>query len=166
MKDSIIILCANYLFIVPVLTVLWVCLTAIPQQRGLLLLRGCIITALCVALAEVAEGVYYECRPFVTHHFRPLVAHVADNGFPSDHALLTFACTFFLLPCSLRLALAVGLSRRWLALPALPVAYIRRWTSSRSHLCCSGKRHRCYGSEATAFLHQAGEIGEVTRCVF
>ena len=44
---------------------------------------------LALALARVAGHLYYDPRPFVTQHVRPLFAHAADNGFPSDHALLT-----------------------------------------------------------------------------
>lgn len=30
-------------------------------------------------------------RPFIAHDIQPLFAHVADNGFPSEHALLATA---------------------------------------------------------------------------
>ncbi len=42
-------------------------------------------------LAKIASLFFYHSRPFVTGHFTPLIAHAADNGFPSDHALLSFA---------------------------------------------------------------------------
>lgn len=47
------------------------------------------MTAIVAGLLAVAGGrVYTDPRPFAEHHFRPLLAHAADNGFPSDHALL------------------------------------------------------------------------------
>ncbi len=36
----------------------------------------------------LAGFLYYDPRPFVVLHIVPLFSHVADNGFPSDHALL------------------------------------------------------------------------------
>ena len=52
---------------------------------------------LALALASVAGHLYYDPRPFVTQHVRPLFAHAADNGFPSDHALLTSFLAFSVL---------------------------------------------------------------------
>ncbi len=39
-------------------------------------------------LGLIGNRLYYNPRPFVVGHFIPLIAHVADNGFPSDHTLL------------------------------------------------------------------------------
>jgi undecaprenyl-diphosphatase len=44
---------------------------------------------LALLLSTIASHVYYDTRPFVTEHTVPIIAHAADNGFPSDHALLT-----------------------------------------------------------------------------
>lgn len=40
-------------------------------------------------LSRVASKLYYDPRPFVAEHVKFLIAHPADNGFPSGHALLT-----------------------------------------------------------------------------
>ena len=40
-------------------------------------------------LAKIAGYIIYDPRPFVVEHIKPLIAHAADNGFPSDHTLLT-----------------------------------------------------------------------------
>ncbi len=37
---------------------------------------------------QIGAAIYNDPRPFALGHFHPLVAHAADNGFPSDHALL------------------------------------------------------------------------------
>ncbi len=50
-----------------------------------------VIAPLAYILAKIAGFLYYNPRPFVVGHFVPLIAHVADNGFPSDHVLLTGA---------------------------------------------------------------------------
>jgi undecaprenyl-diphosphatase len=39
--------------------------------------------------STIASHLYYDTRPFVTEHIAPIIAHAADNGFPSDHTLLT-----------------------------------------------------------------------------
>ncbi len=48
---------------------------------------------LALAMSRVAAKLYFDPRPFVTEHVKPLIAHAADNGFPSDHALLTMTLT-------------------------------------------------------------------------
>jgi undecaprenyl-diphosphatase len=66
--------------------------------------------ALALALDEWAGHLYYDPRPFVTHHLVPIIPHAADNGFPSDHALLTafLALTMFLYSRRLAVVLAVN----------------------------------------------------------
>lgn len=44
-----------------------------------------------LALGTLANHLYFDPRPFVALHFTPLVPHVPDNGFPSDHTLLVSA---------------------------------------------------------------------------
>jgi len=41
-------------------------------------------------IAKILSSLYYSPRPFVVNHFTPLIDHAANNGFPSDHALLSF----------------------------------------------------------------------------
>ena len=52
---------------------------------------GVIIAPLAFAISRISSLFYYDPRPFVVGHFTPLFAHAADNGFPSDHVLLTGA---------------------------------------------------------------------------
>ncbi len=39
-------------------------------------------------LGVIARSLWYNPRPFVVKGIEPLIAHVPDNGFPSDHTLL------------------------------------------------------------------------------
>ena len=64
--------------------------------------------------------VYYEPRPFVTHHVHLLVPHAADASFPSDHATGAFAISIAMWIRHRRLgapmiifAFLTGLSRVW-----------------------------------------------------
>jgi undecaprenyl-diphosphatase len=78
-------------FVVPAALLLWFW----PSPSRALRQRyvGAIVVAgvLALAAATVAGGWHYDARPFVTDaSVHPLLAHGADNGFPSDHALLAF----------------------------------------------------------------------------
>jgi undecaprenyl-diphosphatase len=57
---------------------------------------------LALVLDLIAGDVYYDPRPFVTHHLVPIGTHTADNGFRSDHALLTSFLAFTLFHYSKR----------------------------------------------------------------
>lgn len=97
-------LIAEYLFIM--LPVLW---TAVfvgipPRDRWLLAIRSGIVLVFSIVCVKVGGGLYYESRPFVVQHVSPLVPHVADNGFPSDHAVMCFAITCLIFPFRKRLA--------------------------------------------------------------
>lgn len=43
---------------------------------------------LAFVLSRIAGPLYYNPRPFAVGHFTPLIPHIPDNGFPSDHTLL------------------------------------------------------------------------------
>lgn len=65
---------------------------------------------LAFVLSRVVSRFFYNARPFVENGTTPLVFHVPDNGFPSDHALLTAWLVAVVCPYNRRLAfgLAVG----------------------------------------------------------
>lgn len=62
---------------------------------------------LALAMARVGAHFYYDTRPFVTHHIKPLFPHAPDNGFPSDHALLASFLGFTMLGYSRRVAVVL-----------------------------------------------------------
>jgi len=61
------------------------------RKPGSTILRWTVAAILTLLLsflgAQIAAALYNDPRPFVAGHYRPLIAHVADNGFPSDHSL-------------------------------------------------------------------------------
>ena len=93
-----IVFAAKYLIVVPVLFVVTEALRYAPDERRCLLRRGLIAAALAVVFAKAGGALYFEPRPFVAHHFTPLIPHAPDNAFPSDHTLLAFTCGFLLIP--------------------------------------------------------------------
>jgi undecaprenyl-diphosphatase len=42
---------------------------------------------LAFLIAYIAGILYYDARPFVVENIQPLIPHLPDNGFPSDHTL-------------------------------------------------------------------------------
>lgn len=91
MLNDLIILSAKYLYLLvlllAILAFLWV-----PKNQKYSLLLLSIITLPCVyIIAKISSHFYFDPRPFIEGHFTPLIAHAADNGFPSDHTLITAA---------------------------------------------------------------------------
>jgi len=87
----LIVFAAKYLIVLPVLVLAGYFVFA----RGKILRQLTWLTVLSLPVAyvlgRIAGMLYNDPRPFVVGHFTPLVAHAADNGFPSDHTL--FAAT-------------------------------------------------------------------------
>ncbi len=89
--DTLIIFCAKYLFIVSPLVLLWLFLKKSEGQKRRLGLHTLSILGLSYALSLLARTLYYNPRPFIVEGFSPLLKHIPDNGFPSDHTLLLAA---------------------------------------------------------------------------
>jgi undecaprenyl-diphosphatase len=116
--NTLIILAAKYLVILPPILLAFVFWKASSADRKILILRGLVVLVLSVALAKGGGALFNDVRPFVAHHTTPLIPHAPDTGFPSDHTLLAAACALLTLPFSKRLgiaglvfALVVGLAR-------------------------------------------------------
>src|SRR5665213_755695 len=116
--NSIIIFCAKYLFVFVVLIFCWAWLKA-PRKYKIHMAAAIVLAGVIAAILDKLAGkLYYDPRPFVTHHVTPLISHAADNGFPSEHALFTFTIAtvlYFYRPklsyLAFGLALVVGIGR-------------------------------------------------------
>lgn len=116
--DSLIIFGAKYLFLFVVLIGLIVWLQ-LPRRHKLELALALIVAVIiAVIIDKIAGWLYYDPRPFTNHSFKPLVAHTADNGFPSEHTLYTFMISAVIYAyrrnlaiLAAGLALLVGISR-------------------------------------------------------
>ena len=95
MPTSLTIFAAKYLvFIAVALAAAVLAVRLWPRPRLWLLRWGIaagIMLVLSLVLARIGGAAYSDPRPFTTSHIPPLIAHAADNGFPSDHALLAAA---------------------------------------------------------------------------
>jgi undecaprenyl-diphosphatase len=110
--DSIIIFGAKYLFVAVTLIFVYAWLVA-PRRYKIEIASATIIASVLALIFKlIGSKLYYDPRPFVTHHLRPLVIHAPDNGFPSEHTIfcITLASVLFLYRPKLGiLAFIVGL---------------------------------------------------------
>jgi len=91
--DNLIIFCAKDVIVLVVLG--WV-LTMWRIRKNLRLqffVATVVAGVVALVLSRIASKLYYDPRPFVSQHIKPLIDHAADNGFPSDHALFTMTLT-------------------------------------------------------------------------
>ncbi len=81
---------AKYLYLVIIfIAILYFLLSRSKKKRMIIL--GILSLPLTFILAKLTGLAFYDPRPFVISHFVPLIPHAANNGFPSDHALISFA---------------------------------------------------------------------------
>ncbi len=107
--NLLIIFAAKYLFVVSILLTGLFFLTlptAIKKKFALLTLSS---SVLAFALAKLFGAIFNDPRPFVSNHIRPLVAHAADNGFPSDHTLLTMTIASVVFFYNRKLGIVLGI---------------------------------------------------------
>ncbi|MES2203318.1 MAG: phosphatase PAP2 family protein [Patescibacteria group bacterium] len=114
--NTLIILCAQYL-IWAIVIAGFVYLVQSPLRKKMVLFAAAALAASYV-VAKVIGWFWYDPRPFVSDGITPLIAHAANNGFPSDHMLFgaTIASIVFVYNRPLGivlwvLALTVGIAR-------------------------------------------------------
>jgi undecaprenyl-diphosphatase len=105
-----------YLFVI-VIAFIWFLIQSKPRKKEILTI-ACICLPLILVVSKIASYLYYDPQPFVVGHFKPLIHHNIDNGFPSHHELLVSAIAAMIFIFSRRtgfvlwiLALLVGFSR-------------------------------------------------------
>lgn len=121
--DSIIRFVGRYFFLISVIVVALYWLRAKVSVKISLAWSLIAGGVLALVLDLIAGHLYYDPRPFVTHHLVPLIAHAPDNGFPSDHALLTAFLAFTMLLYSVRTGIFL-----------IVVALIVSWARVAAHL--------------------------------
>lgn len=91
MRDALIIFSAKYLYLLVVVIFSGYFFFIPKNKRKDLILLSVIALPIIFIISRIAALFYFDPRPFVVGHFVPLIPHAPDNGFPSDHALLTSA---------------------------------------------------------------------------
>ncbi len=91
LADYFFIFGAKYLFLLaPAVASIWLLRLPKDQKRKVAAFGLIALPAIYVA-AKIGSALYFDPRPFVVGGFSPLIPHKADNGFPSDHTLITAA---------------------------------------------------------------------------
>lgn len=120
MPADLTIFAAKYLVFIAALLAAAFLAVRLWQQPRLWLLEWVLAAGLLIvisyALALLGAALYNDPRPFTTSHVAPLIPHAADNGFPSDHALLAAA-----------LVALVALVDFWWALLFVVLAVLSDW---------------------------------------
>jgi undecaprenyl-diphosphatase len=104
--DSLIIFCAKYLILLIPLLAALAFYQASPKHRKAIFVSLVAAVVIAAILDKIAGKLYYDPRPFVTHNFKPLIIHAADNGFPSEHSLFSVTISASLIAYRRRLGLA------------------------------------------------------------
>jgi undecaprenyl-diphosphatase len=86
--NAIVIFGAKYLIYFLIASAVYCFFTIEKSRRRELFIFATTTLVLAYILAKISSFLYYDPRPFVIGNFVPLIQHVADNGFPSDHMLL------------------------------------------------------------------------------
>src|SRR3989344_4714980 len=104
MMDIIAIFVAKYLFLASLL-ISGIYFLKQKHLRKRILALSAISLPLAAFGAFILHHIYFNPRPFVVGKFVPLVSHVADNGFASDHALFTSLIAAILYTCNRRIGI-------------------------------------------------------------
>jgi undecaprenyl-diphosphatase len=107
--NSVVIVIGRYLIFLSVLVAAAFWTRANTREKIALGWRFVVAGLIAEGLAQIAGRVFYDTRPFVTEHLKPLIAHAPDNGFPSDHVLLASLLAFVVALYSRRVGLVLFL---------------------------------------------------------
>lgn len=116
--DNLITFSAKYLYLIEIaLVAIYFFFQNRSKQKSIVVLSA-IFLPLAYIIAQIIAIFYFDPRPFVLDNFTPLIPHAPDNGFPSDHMLLTGAIASILFVYEKRIgalawfiAIVVGISR-------------------------------------------------------
>lgn len=93
MKDMFIQISGSYLFIFVIFGLIVALVLSKREVRLRFLLSILVAGVIAYCTSIIASHIHQDVRPFVLQHITPLIGHTAENGFPSDHALLTMTLT-------------------------------------------------------------------------
>lgn len=116
--DALVVFCAKYLYLVCIALYFFALWQTEAKRRLDFIVLSVFSFPLSLLVGKLLNHVIQDPRPFVVEHVTPLVAHAPDNGFPSDHTLLTMTIAAVVFAYNKKLgsilfilAALVGLSR-------------------------------------------------------
>lgn len=106
--NLLIIISAKYLYLIVILAaILWIYFKTKGQWKSIAKL-AVISFPVSYIVAKILGHLYYNARPFVTENIKPLIVHEPNNGFPSDHTLLTMTIAAVIYHHNKRAGLILG----------------------------------------------------------
>lgn len=79
------------------------------QKQKEMVVFAIITLPIIFIISRLANKLYINPRPFVVGNFLPLISHSNDNGFPSDHTLLSAAVASVIYLFNKKIGIALGL---------------------------------------------------------
>jgi undecaprenyl-diphosphatase len=104
----LIIFSAKYLIVVSIALFIFGYWKLGSKDRRIFLLASLAALPSAYIIAKILGHLFYNPRPFVGDHIQPLIKHAADNGFPSDHTLITMALAAIVYHFNKRLGIIMG----------------------------------------------------------
>lgn len=101
----ILLFIVKYLYLIVILVAGLYWLTVPRDEKLRVAVFGIVCALVSLALVKLGATFFYDPRPFVNHAVTPLYPHKADNGFPSDHTVLTAFIALTIYSSSKRLGL-------------------------------------------------------------
>ena len=87
--NTLIVLTAKYLYLIIIFIAVIVFLKADKQDKIKLIKLAVIAGPLALIMVFISSHLFYNTRPFIVQNITPLLPHSPDNGFPSDHTLIS-----------------------------------------------------------------------------
>lgn len=109
MFNFLIIFGAKYLYLAVIIIAVFYFFRQTREKQKEIAIFGAIVLPLSYILAKVAGLFYYDPRPFVQSGIAPLVPHIADNGFPSDHTLICAAIASTIFVFNKKIGILLGI---------------------------------------------------------
>ncbi len=153
--NFIAIFAAQYLiFIIIILGIAFFLHRPNPEKKEIIIF-SLIILPIIFIISQICGALYFNPRPFINNQFIALIPHKPNNGFPSDHTLLSSAVAMVIWQFNKKigyflfvLALLVGLARVYvgvhhyidiftsLVISVVVVVIIKKsiWSKIKTHL--------------------------------
>ena len=89
--NSFIIFSSKYIIYIVGLIAVFVTLRSERAVRNRLIMLAVLSLLVAFGIASLGGLLYFDPRPFTVTHTTPLIPHLPDDGFPSDHTLYAMA---------------------------------------------------------------------------
>ncbi len=87
MFNQLVFFSVQYLYIVIAVIAIVFLVSKLYADRKPILILALLSSIVALVIDKALNAIVYSPRPFVVENISPLVPHVADNGFPSEHTL-------------------------------------------------------------------------------